>query len=144
MKFFTVVKGQDAYIEYVTVIEAIDEEDARMSASSYAYEGTWIPNGIINDFDHYDIFDDRTEEVEATSFEEAVKQIHDEYDFKDVRLSPAERNTILAALRLWSDSINDGSEYLTEELITIATNGDTVAMLDDAQVDRLCQEINLG
>jgi hypothetical protein len=54
-----------------------------------------------------------------------------------------ERDMILAALRLWNDSVNDGSEYLTPELIDIATNGEAHAMMDDNEIDALCERINV-
>ncbi|MBX4911451.1 hypothetical protein HJA82_29495 [Rhizobium bangladeshense] len=49
---------------------------------------------------------------------------------------------ILAALRLWIDVVNDGAEYINEGLIDIATNGGINALMDDNEIDQLCEAIN--
>lgn len=53
-----------------------------------------------------------------------------------------ERNIILAALRLWNDVVNDDAGYITPELLDIATDGENHALLDDNQIDTLCERIN--
>jgi hypothetical protein len=49
---------------------------------------------------------------------------------------------ILAALRLWIDVVNDGAEYINEGLLNIATNGGINALMDDNEIDQLCEAIN--
>jgi hypothetical protein len=48
--------------------------------------------------------------------------------------------TILAALRLWQRQLSPGVRALDD----IATDGGTLAPLDDDEIDRLCEAINLG
>ena len=144
MPFFEVVKGQDAYVEYSRVIEADTAEAAFGLACTHEYRNgeDWIANGIIDEFDHADVFEDRTEEIEAETFEEAVKQIHEAYDFVDLRLEQAERDMILAALRLWNDAMNDGGHLINDGLLDIATNGGKHALMDDNAISGLCERIN--
>jgi hypothetical protein len=71
MPFFKVTKGQDAYVEYVAIIEADDPEQARQEAGSWEFAGQWWPNGNITEFDHSEVFEDCVERVEAASLEEA-------------------------------------------------------------------------
>lgn len=62
-----------------------------------------------------------------------------------LEISDQERDMILAALRLWIDVVNDGGgEYLNDTLINIATNGDQHPMMDDQEIDALCERINCG
>jgi hypothetical protein len=68
--------------------------------------------------------------------------IEDWPDEVTLTVSLQERDMILAALRLWNDSVNDGSEYITPELIEIATNDQAHALMDDNEIDALCQKIN--
>jgi hypothetical protein len=59
-------------------------------------------------------------------------------------VTPQEHAMILAALRLWIDVVNDGAEYINEQLLDIATNGGKHALMDDVSIDKLCEEINGG
>jgi hypothetical protein len=101
MALYQVFKGHDAYVEYVTVIEAEDTDAAIEKAHSRSLD-TWIPAGIIDEFYSFDVLEDRIDLLEATTFEEAVKQIHDSYDFVDLRLKPQQRELVLAALSSFS------------------------------------------
>lgn len=60
-----------------------------------------------------------------------------------IQISPEERDTILAALRLWQDDItgtsNDGAM-----LEDIATNGGEHEALGEEAIDALCERINCG
>ncbi|QIG75705.1 hypothetical protein EVC20_134 [Rhizobium phage RHph_Y2_17_1] len=60
-----------------------------------------------------------------------------------LHLTAQQRDMIIASLRLWIDVVNDGAEYITPELLDIATNGDSHALMDDNEIDALCQRINL-
>ena len=142
MPFYEVRKGQDAYKGYSTVVEAEDPNDA-FNAAYHA--GDWIPNGEDPEFGDATFFEPSEDGVvllSATTFEEAVKQIHEAYDFIDLQLKPSQRDIILAALRLWIDLVNDGAEYINDKLLEIATNGYAHALMDDKEIDALCQEIN--
>lgn len=75
MPFFAVTKGQDAFVEYVTIIEADDSKQALQLAGSWDYSGTWRPNGNISEFDHFEIFEDYVNQVEAESREEAEAKL---------------------------------------------------------------------
>lgn len=59
-----------------------------------------------------------------------------------LEISDQERDMILAALRLWIDVVNDGAEYINDMLLNIATNGDRHPMMDDQEIDALCERIN--
>lgn len=75
MPFFKVTKGQDAYVEYVAIIEADNPEQARQKAGSWEFSGPWWPNGNITEFDYSEVFDDCVERVEAGSLEEAEAKL---------------------------------------------------------------------
>lgn len=75
MPYFKVTKGQDAYVEYVAIIEADDPEQARQRAGSWEFSGTWRPNGNITEFDHSEVFEDCVELVQAGSLEEAEAKL---------------------------------------------------------------------
>jgi len=142
MPFFEVIKGHDAWKNYATVVEADTMKEAEEIAGSGLYEGEWVETGTVYEFDDYQIHEDEGREIEAATFEEAVAEIHGDYDFTDVQLSPAERDLILAALQLWQDSVNDGSEYLNDDLIGIATNNEAHELLDDHAIQQLRERIN--
>jgi len=75
MPHFEVTKGQDAYVEYVAIIEADDPGQARELAGSWQFPGTWRPNGNITEFDHSEVFEDSLEQVQAESLEEAEAKL---------------------------------------------------------------------
>lgn len=79
MPFFAVTKGQDAFVEYVTIIEADDPQQALQLAGSWDYSGTWRANGNISEFDHFEIFEDCVNQVEAESREEAEAKLAEAY-----------------------------------------------------------------
>jgi len=76
MPFFAVTKGQDAFVEYVTIIEADDPKQALERAGSWDYSGIWRPSGTISEFDHFEIFEDCVNQVEAESCEEAEAKLN--------------------------------------------------------------------
>jgi hypothetical protein len=64
-----------------------------------------------------------------------------------IRLTGLERDTILAALRLWQRHIEPQggvAEVLCDnrELIQIATNGGQHEKLTAKQIDQLCEDLN--
>ena len=56
----------------------------------------------------------------------------------DLQVKPAERDTILAALRFYQAHLPSVSDEITE----IATCGGEHEALTEAQIDSLCMEIN--
>lgn len=75
MPYFRVTKGQDAYVEYVAIVEADNPEQARLQAESWEFAGTWWPNGNITEFDHSEVFEDSVEQVHAESLKEAEAKL---------------------------------------------------------------------
>jgi hypothetical protein len=75
MPFFAVTKGQDAFVAYVTIIEADDPKQALQQAESWEFSGTWRPTGTISEFDHFETFEDCVNQVDAESLEEAEAKL---------------------------------------------------------------------
>lgn len=63
---------------------------------------------------------------------------------KAYRLSAAERDTVLAALRLWQvPTVTDClSSRQHADLMAVATNCNRHALLEMSEVDQLCERIN--
>lgn len=66
--------------------------------------------------------------------------VHDKDELCLYRLNDREHATVLAALRLRQHE--DLHNY--DGLMDIATNGDTLTPLDDAEIDALCERLNTG
>jgi hypothetical protein len=60
-----------------------------------------------------------------------------------LRVTPEERDTLLAALRLWQE-FREGLPPKEEWLVAIASNGDTHPPLENEDVDALSERINLS
>lgn len=108
MAFYQVTKAQEALVEYAGVFEAENAYSAYLKATTWKglFETDWVHNGIINEYDHTEILEDRTELLDAKTFEEAVREIHEAYDFVDLRLTPDQRTIILNALSAWNTGEN--------------------------------------
>ena len=135
MTVYRVTKGQDAWVVYEAIIEAETPDQANEFAWADKRADIWQPTGDVREFDEVQIFEDETEEVPADTVVEENQTIN---------VTPAQRDMILAALLLWLDVVNDGGEYINEQLVEIATNGDQHAMMDDVEIDKLCEAINGG
>lgn len=97
--------------------------------------------------------DDESEELnEDASLEEAIEKIEEmesvsweciwlPHDNK-YEISPEERDTILAALRLWQD-FREGHPADEPKLRDIATNDGAHEMLSFAAIDALCERLNV-
>jgi hypothetical protein len=59
-----------------------------------------------------------------------------------LQVTAQQRDMILAALRLWTEVVNDGAEYITPGLLDIATNGGKHALMDVNEIDNLCEALN--
>lgn len=74
MPLFQVQKGQDAYVNYTSVVEADTIEEANEIAGSYEFDGEWIQTGT-SEFDHSDVFADEAEPISGESAEEAMEAL---------------------------------------------------------------------
>ncbi len=139
MPFFAVTKGQDAFVEYVAIVEADNADHARHQAESWEFSGHWQPNGNISEFDHSEVFEHRVEPVEAESLEDAETKLAKAYpDLADLRLDMVEHDTILAALRFYQAHLPS----VSDEIMAIATDGGENQALDADAIDALCVAIN--
>lgn len=121
MPFFQIIKAQEALVEYAGVFEAENAYSAYLKATTWKglFETDWVHNGIINEYDHAEILEDRTELLDAKTFEEAVKEIHDSYDFVDLQLKPHQRDIILTVLRYsntWPSPMEQEIDNLIKEI----------------------------
>ena len=132
MPQFIVTKAQDAVALWDKVFEADSAEHANQLADADKYGDGWHERHEHRYFQNCDILTDETEGH------------HPEDELETLTVTGAERDQILAALRLWNDVVNDGAEYINEGLIDIATNGDQHPMMDDNAIDALCERINCG
>lgn len=120
---------------------AKDEEHLRQQLIEYN-------NTVLND----DEPDDQL--AEDATLEEAIEKIEERENFSQEEvyggylMDPRERDTILAALRLWQHLL-DGHVTITglyhdtpDELMEIAKNGDKHEPLAAAEIDALCERIN--
>jgi hypothetical protein len=132
MPKFKVLKGHDAYAVHVAIIEAETVEQANEFAEADKYAGIWHPTGEVREFEKPQIFEDETELV---ADDEELE------DFVQLDLSLTQRDTILAALRLWQSNIkHDYPDLgLLEE---IATNADQHPALTNEEIDELCEALN--
>lgn len=132
MAKFKVKKHQDAYVVYQTVVEADDANQAIAIADSHKFDGRWVESHVA-EFDDYDIFPEEIEEVDADftldDLEEVVRH----------EFSPAERDAVLASLRLWRKVPEDTRSFFNE----IFTNNEHHAGLTNEEIDDLCERINV-
>lgn len=130
MPQYIVTKGQDAHVLWEKIFEADSVEHANELAAADKDGDGWVETGDTRYYDDMVILDDDTEEYKPE--EEPVA----------LTVTLAERDQILAALRLWNDVVNDGGEYINDMLVDIATNGDSHPMMDDNAIDLLCERLN--
>lgn len=130
MAQFIVTKGQDAHVLWEKVFEADTIQQANELAEADKDGDGWVETGDTRYYDDMAILDEETEEFKP------------EDEVQTLTVTGAERDMVLAALRLWNDVVNDGAEYITPELLEIATNGDAHPLLDDVAIDELCERIN--
>ncbi|MER9176224.1 hypothetical protein NKH72_21850 [Mesorhizobium sp. M0955] len=131
MPKFVVLKGHDAWVVYETVIEADNAEQAFEFADADRRADIWVATGDVREFDHCEVFEGEVEEV-AEGDDEPVER-------KNYALTGPQRNTVLAALRLWQDQAEN---LATDALVDIATDGGSHALLSDRDIDDLCEAIN--
>lgn len=122
MPEFVVTKAQDAVALWDKVFVADTAEEANMLADADKYGDGWHERHEHRYFDNCDILTDETEEVEQ------------EDGPVTLTLQPAERDIIIAALRLWQDNPS-----IPPAIVEIACNGRVHSLLDD-EIDILIEE----
>lgn len=123
-----------------------DDEDRRQQLIAYFNEvhvdgdTASTAEWLADDAELEDVVE-AIEEYEDVSTEEISVDVPDLFD-------PRERDTVLAALRLWQHNLDghvviNGADHDTpEELMEIARNGDTVEPLTADEIDGLCMRLN--
>lgn len=122
MPEFVVTKAQDAVALWDKVFVADTAEEANMLADADKYVDGWHERHEHRYFDNCDILTDETEEVEQ------------EDGPVTLTLQPAERDLIIAALRLWQERPS-----IPPAIVEIACNGRVHSLLDD-EIDILIEE----
>lgn len=122
MPEFVVNKGQDAHVIWEKVFVAEDIAHANKLAEADKDGDGWVETGDTRYYDDMTILDDETEEVEQ------------EDGPVTLTLQPAERDIIIAALRLWQDNPS-----IPPAILEIACNGRVNSLLDD-EIDILIED----
>lgn len=135
MPKFRVTKCVDAYVNYEAIIEAKNEEEARILAKDNDGDHAWEQTG----FSEYASVDYDNIPPEEVSDEELAAEAAVDTP-KDYALTGAERDTVLAALRYWQQAIE--RQDLPPMLVDIATNGASHECLNSEEIDALCERIN--
>lgn len=137
-KRFRVVRGRDAWVREAAIIEVEGvetpkqaEDWARWRRNADTVE--WFETGDVSTYDDTEIMEDEAEEVGP---DETVDAAESRF------LAPAERDTILAALRRWQQMLEQTGGALPNDLLDIATNGGTHDGLSVEDIDALCERIN--
>lgn len=81
MPIFKVFKGQDAYVNYVTVVDAESKEDALDMASSSMRnaELEWLPTGTTTEFDDALVYENEIEQLDTDDLLEAKGMLRYEF-----------------------------------------------------------------
>ena len=132
MPKFRVLKGHDAYAVYAAIIEAENADEANDVARADIFADIWEPNAEVREFDAAEVFGEETTQIDDD--ETAAEAIC-------IRVTARERNTILAALRLWKDDLI-GESPDDAMLEDIASDGGRHDKLTDEDIDTLCERIN--
>lgn len=127
MPKFALYKGHDAYVNYATVVVAATLPDAQQIAHSPDYAGIWVAQGI-NEYDDVTYHTDVDFELEGDD---------DLAEVAMYEMMPEERDTVLAALRMWQAAPEDARVPYAE----IAFNERETA-LSDEEIDDLCESLN--
>lgn len=135
MPKFVVVRGRDAWIIEEAIIEADSLAEAEDNASwkHNARQLNWVQVGDVRVFDNTEIM-----EGEARPYNKKDAPI----ERVTLHVTPAERDTILAALRFWKWDIY-GESPDNAMLGDIATNGGEHEALTGDEIDDLCEAINV-
>jgi hypothetical protein len=124
MPQFIVTKGQDAHVLWEKVFEADSIEHANQLAEADKDGDGWVETGDTRYYDDMTIHEDETEEF------------HPEDQPVTLILDIAERNIILAALRLWQRTATIETE-ITDLASDHTTHG---CFLTDDEIDTLIEE----
>lgn len=136
MPKFSVLKGHDAWIVYEAIIEADSAEQAEEFGNADRHASDiWKANGDVREFDHCEVF-----EGEAEPFED--DEAPAEEDTLTLVVSVRQRDTILAALRLYQLKEAHAAVRIDQINMIADIAADTGAPLAEAEIDELCEEIN--
>jgi len=133
MPKYVVSKGHDAFVYYQTVVEADTPEKARRRAVSHHYNGEWVATGYVQEFDDYEI--DEYSGVRLLEDGETVEA------FLTITVTAQERDAVLSGLRHLQAAL--GAGHIAPMLRDILTNGDSHPVPDLAEIDALCERINV-
>jgi len=134
MPKFVVRRGRDAWVIEEAIIEADDAEKAEGVAywKSEQRKLDWVETGDVRTYDDTEIMEGETRPLqEGEELEEHTI----------VAFTSEQRDTVLAALRLWQRAMERGE--LPSSLIDIATNSDAHGILDPDSIDEICETINV-
>lgn len=148
-RMYRVGLRQDAWQHYTALVHAVSAKEA-CEAAMDRYNGE--ENGVDlvkEDISTYDDVSCEPEDDVELIEEEDEEQAWDEH----AASVEAEKNpptlvgfdgrqlaTVLAALRSWQQ----GGHCIADELMDVATNCGDYDILDDAEIDALCERMNLG
>ena len=121
-KQFKVFKGQKAMIMKSMIVAAETLDHAENIALLDRGSFDWIDENEVIEFEEWSILRGRTEELSNTLY----------------AMSPSERNTVLAALRMWQQADSPARGPFMD----IANDGETTTDLTEEEIDRLCEELN--
>ncbi len=133
MPKFVVRKDQDAWVHYETVVETETPEDARRIARDVMFDGPWFATGDVTEFDHLEI--DEETGIRPLEDGETLERI------VTLGVTARERNALLTGLRVLQIALEAG--HLAPMLADILTDGGAHAVPPLAEIDALCERINV-
>lgn len=134
MPKFRVYGGNDAWALMVAVVEAANMAEAVNIAEEHAHELEWLRTGDTLIYDDFELFTDMTEEMEPDEPEPE--------EINNIQVTEQEQAILLAALRLWQKTFENGRPGIDDSLIAIATNCGAHPILEAGAIDDLCARIN--
>lgn len=134
MPKFRVYGGNDAWALMVAVVEAANMAEAVNIAKEHAHELEWLRTGDTLIYDDFELFTDMTEEMEPDEPEPE--------EINNIQVTEQEKAILLAALRLWQKTSENGRPGIDDSLIAIATNCGAHPILEAGAINDLCARIN--
>jgi hypothetical protein len=133
MPKYVISKGHDAFVYYETVVDADTPEKAQQLAESVHYDGEWVETGHMQEFDDYEI--DEYSGVRLLEEGETVEA------FLTITVTSRERDALISGLRHLQAALEAG--HIAQLLRDILTNGESQPVPDLAEIDVLCERINV-
>lgn len=123
-KQWAVTKGHDALVYYEKVFTAETAEEANRLADADKHGEGWHSTQTTTEYDSCDILEELTEEFVPD--DEPVT----------ITLTPAERNIVLASLRLWQRTA-----VIEKDITDLASDHTAAGMfMTDNEIDTLIEE----